>query len=74
MKSPNTKTRALILQNQAQTSSERAKDTLKHYFGVATNDSLNGDCWSEIDGIVDDIIEAAVARIQAECLRQEGGK
>lgn len=52
----------------------RAKRLLRHYFKViaATTDTvLNQDCYAEIDDIIDDIIDAAAAQVQANRPEEE---
>lgn len=46
---------------------KRAKETLRHYIEVAGNTNnltLSADAYTELDEIVDDIFEAAVAEIK----------
>lgn len=57
-----------LLKGSSRRSQSSAASTLRHYFGLAMN-NLDGDNWSEIDGIVEEIIDAAVAKAKAEILR-----
>lgn len=56
--------------NLADRALENAKQLLRHYFGISIP-KLSSDSNGEIETIVDDIVEAAVARVAAKMLEDE---
>lgn len=62
-----------ILLDQADARKNDAKSSLIYYFERA-GILLNSDNFAEINGIVDDIVTAAVAATKAELLAQDSAK
>lgn len=66
--------KAEVLERMGESQREQVARTLRHYLSNGEGGELAYDCAQEISGIVDAIVEAAVAQTKAELIKEGGVK